>query len=267
MTTFQDPAPAPIAEEPDKAWRSRMAFRSDLWLEIESALIAAEADVKGGEMDGVSVVTHRAWRDALSEIMHRPLPPVDNRSAEVLTDAIITVWAACPRCHIAGPITVVIGPELRVDNAGAELHLKAKSTPRTHVCGQLNVPAPDPESDGQTTIADLIGEPCAYLMSRDGIDGEAVFCVLPQGHEGDHSTLADFAESVIEGMVDEAASGAMDADGITYTTETGPDGRPVITAHIEDDDLLPGEMNLGACPYPGCDLAAEHPGAHQRLRS
>ena len=36
----------------------------------------------------------------------------------------------------------------------------------------------------------------------------------------------------------------------------------VIPAGTVDDDLLPGE-NLGACPWPGCELALEHPGAHQ----
>jgi len=34
------------------------------------------------------------------------------------------------------------------------------------------------------------------------------------------------------------------------------------TVTADPDDLLPGE-NLGACPWPGCELAVEHPGAHQ----
>jgi hypothetical protein len=142
-------------------------------------------------MDGLAVVTHKAWAEVMYQLSLEPLPPVSDHGAEVITHATITVWAVCPRCKIASPILVTIEPELRVDDAGGELRVKAKAKARTHVCGQLTIPS-TPEVEGQTSLdlEDIVGERCDVILRYDAEAEVDVYCRLPAGHEGDHDELA-----------------------------------------------------------------------------
>jgi hypothetical protein len=144
MTVEERPLGADVAPETEKHWESRQRFRSELLDELDARLREAELEIVGGDLDGVRVVTHKAWTEACNGLYMMPLPAVDDRAAEVVTDSVVTVWAVCPRCLIAGPIRMSIEPELRVDSAHAELRLRAKAKPRTHVCGQLTIPASAP---------------------------------------------------------------------------------------------------------------------------
>ena len=153
--TIYEPAVTP---ETEKQWETRRQFRGDLITSISDALLAAEHMVDGGVDDGVEVVTHREWKDILFEALTADLPPVSNHAAEVVTGATILVWAKCPRCHIAGPIALTIEPELRVHDASAELRLRAKAKPRTHVCGQLTIPAGPAEGQESFELEDIVGD-------------------------------------------------------------------------------------------------------------
>jgi hypothetical protein len=184
-----DNAPVITIPESDTHWESRSQFRRGLEDRLRDGLLEAEVDVVGGPMDGVAVVTHAAWSSLLSGLTSEPLPPVSDHAAEVITHATITVWAVCPRCKIAGPILVTIEPELRVDDAGGELRVKAKAKARTHVCGQLTIPsAPQVEGQESFDLADIVDETDAESDPEScpwpGCEGEA-------GHQGAHITAVD----------------------------------------------------------------------------
>lgn len=153
--TIYEPAVTP---ETEKQWKTRKQFRDDLLDTIRRRLGEVGETVESGPLEGVHIVTRAQWRAVLWEIGAIPLPPVDDHSAEVVTGATVLVWARCPRCHIAGPISLTIDPELRVDDASAELRLRAKAKPRTHVCGQLTIPV-GPSAEGQESfdLEDIIG--------------------------------------------------------------------------------------------------------------
>jgi hypothetical protein len=271
--TLSDPIYAPaITPETDKHWATRRQFRDDLVERLAEGLREAEQEVESGPLEGVRVVSHAQWDLALSLVRWADLPPVSDHAAEVVTGASITVWAACPRCKIAGPITLFVDAELRVDTAGAELHLKAKSKARTHFCGQLTIPV-GPPVEGQESfdLEDLVGERCDAIVRYDAELEADVFCRLTEGHEGDHDELAAEAE-----VLEEEAAAATPEEALTKTPEEAAAdvvtkraarraarlADRVIPAETAADDLLPGE-NLGACPWPGCELASEHPGSHQ----
>jgi hypothetical protein len=168
-----DPVAPAITPETDEQWKTRARFASELVDALRDKLAAAEIQVTGGEDDGVTVVTHKGWRDALREVDYAPLPPIDNHYAEVLTGASITVWATCPRCGIAGPIMLLVDPELRVDTSGAELRLKAKAKPRTHICGQLTIPAAG-AAEGQSSfeLEDIVGDASSVDLGEGAGDAD-----------------------------------------------------------------------------------------------
>ena len=177
-----DPTPATLVlpEETEAEWETRRRFRDELLDKLEESLMDAEHPIEGGPEDGVKAITHKAWSEALTALSAKPLPAIDRHYAEVVTGANITVWAKCPRCGIAAPILLFVDPELRVDPAGAELHLKAKSKARTHYCGQLPLAVGASEAEGQLTVADLTSpvDPCPYPD-----------CELAAEHEGDHHVV------------------------------------------------------------------------------
>jgi hypothetical protein len=174
-----DPTPATLVlpEETEAEWETRRQFRDDLLEDLQELLTEGEHMIEGGPEDGVKAVTHKAWGDALGVIAAKALLAIDRHYAEVVTGANITVWAKCPRCGISAPILLFVDPELRVDPAGAELHLKAKSKARTHYCGQLPLAVGSTEAEGQLTVADLTApvDPCPFP-----------YCELAADHEGDH---------------------------------------------------------------------------------
>lgn len=231
MTDSPEPVAPPVTPEPLEHWETRARFRDDLLEAFRTALGSASRTLSAADVaawDGVAVVTRRQWTEAIAKVAETPLPPLDQHSAEVVTTADVTVWTVCPRCNIAGPIRVQFQPELRVDVSGAELRLKAKAKPRTHACGQLTTPAAaDENADEQLTVDDLVGE----------------------------------AEDIVQDNEPAAAAAESPAPRRRLRSSSAAAVEPLPAA---DDDLLPGEpLNLGACPWPGCQLADEHPGAHQ----
>lgn len=211
MTELTESVTEPIITEPEPLWRSRHGFVRDVYDRLAEALVNAEHVIEGGPEDGVKAVTHKAWREALITFAALPLPPADQHAAEVATGATILVWARCPRCGISAPITMTVDPELRVDPAHAELHLKAKSKGRYHACGQLPLPAAP--FDGQITVSDLLDESDREaLVEVPGDGGTATEtaevtvtedepevpmpcpypgCDLPTDHAGNHRTIVD----------------------------------------------------------------------------
>jgi hypothetical protein len=184
--TIYEPAVTP---ETEKAWETRRQFRDDLLDSLRDRLAEVGETVESGPLEGVHIVTRAQWMDVIYEISNIPLPPVDDHTAEVVTGATVLVWAKCPRCHIAGAIALTIEPELRVDDASAELRLRAKAKPRTHVCGQLTIPV-GPPVEGQESfeLEDIVGD----------AESDPEFCPWPgcegeSGHQGAHITAVDDA--------------------------------------------------------------------------
>lgn len=186
MTTSIDPIAPDVTPETEAEWETRSQFRRDLLERLDEALITAEHTVEGGPEDGVRVVTHKAWIEILRATEFAPLTPIDRHYAEVVTGAIVTVWATCPRCGIPGVINLQIDPELRVDTSSAELRLKAKAKPRTHTCGQLLLPAGAAEGQGSFELEDIVGDAGANDVdfgegapSDDGADDASDEDLLP----------------------------------------------------------------------------------------
>jgi hypothetical protein len=246
-----------ITPETEQEWETRSQFRRDLITRLDELLIAAEHTVEGGPEDGVTVVTHKAWAEVLRAIAFAPLPAIDRHYAEVVTGANVTVWCVCPRCGIPAPILMHIDPELRVDTSSAELRLKAKAKPRSHLCGQLTIPAPGPEVEGQESLnlEEMIGPRCGKPIGGEEADE---FCHLPEGHQGECAPAP--AEEILE---ESPAEDATPAEALAKTPEqaaadvarkrsrrrngTAP------AADIADDDLLPGELRCeGSNHMPGC---------------
>lgn len=95
-----------------------------------------------GDTPGVEVVSIGNVRAVIAAIVGGPLPPVDVQTAEVKTPATIRVSAVCPRCDVVSTVTMTVRPELVIDDETSQIKLKAKAKPRTHVCGQLELPEP-----------------------------------------------------------------------------------------------------------------------------
>ena len=222
--TIYEPAVTP---ETEKHWETRRTFRDDLLHSLGDRLTTAGETVESGPLEGVHIVTRAQWMDVIYEIGNVPLPPIDDHVAEVVTGATVLVWARCPRCHIAGAISLTIEPELRVDDASAELRLRAKAKPRTHVCGQLTIPAMVPaEGQESLNLDDLTGPHCGKAIPVEGSE-VADSCFLPEGHEGD-CERASSAEIIEE---------------------------PALDPGLGDPET--------DCPWPGCERYGGHTGAHQ----
>lgn len=132
---------------------SRQEVKAGLLEWLRERLTAEEEAVPGGEWAGMKVVPHGAWLNALDYLGTQPLPANDLHGAEVTTPAWVLVAAICPTCHESTPIPVQITPELRVEDDGATLHLKAKAKGRDHVCGQRSLVS----DDEPLTLSDILG--------------------------------------------------------------------------------------------------------------
>ncbi len=175
-----------------ETWTTRSRFRAELRTVLDELVNDATKDVKGGSWDGVPVVTRKDLDEAIEAAFGLPIPPPDERTAEVSTPAVVLVSAFCPRCSLPATIPVTIGPELRVDADGAEIRLKAKAKARSHTCGQLLLPV---ALDGQTDFGldDIVTSNDA-LTDAERADEPATEteacpypgCVLTAEHEGDH---------------------------------------------------------------------------------
>jgi hypothetical protein len=249
-----------VTPETEAEWETRSQFRRDLLDKLDELLMAAEHTVEGGPEDGVKVISHHSWAEALRAIAFEPLPAIDRHYAEVVTGANVTVWCVCPRCGIPAPIPMLIDPELRVDTTSAELRLKAKAKPRSHTCGQLMIPAPGPEVEGQESLnlEEMIGPRC-YKPTFDGegwSDGGT--CHLPEGHDGDcapapaEEILADAPDGTEAATPEEALAKSPEQAAADVAKKRSR--RRNGTAPAVDDDLLLGELGCeGSVHVPGCE--------------
>jgi hypothetical protein len=132
---------------------------------------------------------------------------------------------------------LLVDPELRVDTSGAELRLKAKAKPRTHICGQLTIPPAGPEVEGQESLSleELIGPRCELQVNDANGDVTDEVCHLHDGHEGE--CVPAPAEEIVDAPAD------ADADARDENAKTAA-----------RDDLLPGELRCeGSVHIPGCE--------------
>jgi hypothetical protein len=134
---------APVLKTP------REILRDDLLEGLE----AKKQKLYAGPMEGQEIVL---WDD-VRELFWQRMAPTSDHGAEVSTPGRVVVFAICPRCGQSAPIALEVTPELRVDTSAGHLHLKGKSKPVTHVCGQLRA---DLRTDGQDSfeLEDIIGE-------------------------------------------------------------------------------------------------------------
>ncbi len=100
----------------------------------------------------VPVVTVKDLEAAIRATFDVKLPPPSERTAEVATPATVFVAADCPRCHLPARIPLTISVELHQDDTGETLHLKGKSKPAIHTCGQMALPQRDAGDDGQEEL-------------------------------------------------------------------------------------------------------------------
>ena len=297
--------PERIIIENEVMWETRDRFRRELLDQLREGLEGAAHKVAGGSEDGVTVVTDRGWRAALDRIEGQRLPPIDHHYAEVLTGAIVTVWAKCPRCGIANTIAMSVDPVLTIDTHTAELKLKAKAKARSHVCGQLTLMESGAQATLEVEIESLVKRVHDLLLKQETLDPwdvptretvagwdratidqvEAWAEAAITSQNGDLNQVVPPLPRVLGGEADpepadedviseeeepETPAPATPAEALAKTPEQAAFDvsakrarrRARADAAPADDDLLPGE-NLGACPWPGCELAVEHPGPHQ----
>ena len=211
-------------------------------------------ELSSGPLEGTRVVL----MEDVSWILGEPFPPASDNGAEVATPARVVVWAICPRCGMAGSLAVELTPELRVDSHGGSLHLKAKSKPVSHLCGQLTIGG---TTDGQSSfeLEDIIGD-----------DSEA-FAL------GEIVRVADGGARPLVGPV---VAWETDEEIATAAAELGEPqhGRQLVvadpydsghTAHafpVDADRLLSSEADWPRCDFPFCPLALEHKGDHLPLK-
>lgn len=163
---------------------SREALRREVLDDIVGRCQIAAVSIEGGALDGVEVVSMGTLRDQVTAALLVDLPSPSEKFAEVITPAVVTVSAVCPECRVPSAIPVRLSPQLTVTNDGAELAVKAKSKPRVHLCGQLTLP----EGGDQTSfeLEDVVGELCREPINLPDAPDDAT-CILPGGHEGDHT--------------------------------------------------------------------------------
>lgn len=167
---------------------TREALRHYLARKIHDGLQRNRQTVEGGRWDGVPVVTTKDIDEVLDLIFSEELPPPDGRSAEVKTDAIITVWAKCPDCRQYQSMGLGIYPVLTIEGPVRTLSLKAKASKVQHACGQMTAePGPDAVGDGQIPafeLEDIVGDSPIEEVSEEAeptVEEEIDEDVLPEG--------------------------------------------------------------------------------------
>lgn len=106
---------------------------------LEELVEEKRQEVKGGEWDGVPVITIPAWQEILEAVFTPKLPPPDVNAAEVETPAYVAVTTHCPSCGQSQLIAANLRAELVTDDDGSELKVKMKAKGVAHVCGQLSI--------------------------------------------------------------------------------------------------------------------------------
>lgn len=119
---------------------TRAAYRDELRKALSDVAKGSLEKVEGGPWDGVPVLTEPKLDEAIAAVFDLPVPLPSENHAEVATPATITVAAICPRCDLPTTVLLSVHPQLVVDDDGAEIQIKTKAKPRTHVCGQQELP-------------------------------------------------------------------------------------------------------------------------------
>lgn len=210
--------------------------RELLRTQLTDNLTQKSQELPSGPLEGEKVVLMSDITWALNE----PFPPVSDHGAEVSTPARVVVWANCPRCGQSGALSVEITPELRVDTSGGELHLKAKSKPVSHTCGQMRLA--EGNGQGSFDLEDIIGEDKALALGDVVKVGDG---------EGD-------GEGYLVGVIV-----AFDDDGWINVVD------PLDSDHIvlaEPSIPMRDDTTWDRCDYAFCPLALEHKGEHLPLK-
>jgi hypothetical protein len=174
---------------------------------------------------GVFAVTRKDLAAALMDVLPEASAQVATIRASVWEPGYIYATAVCPKCHQAVDALMVIRPQLVVGTEG-EIKLKGKTQAIPHVCGQTRLVDVTPERPvpGQQALPVQTEAETSFEEMAD--------------HAGDAEVLA-IAQRAVDDEFEDAPRLAI----------AGSEGsRP---------------LDLGSCPYPDCDLAAEHPGGHQ----
>ena len=239
--------------------------------------------IEGGPLDGIRVVSAGNFGDVLSVFDVR-LPAPSEHEVEVSTPATVHVAAVCPKCDIPNPITLLVSPELRVDDTGSELRIKARAKARLHVCGQLPLPEEAEAGDQQAFELDDIVRPedqlsadeqaQADIASDAAADEEArdqeiagLGAFVPK--VGDPVVLVGLKyriRSIEDGVATVKLSFGGPTDAITVETASlGWDDvagvwRPdeELTSHVDDEPRCEGSNHVPGCEhFPGAGTKAE----------
>lgn len=121
-------------------------------LALKKALEAKLQTFEGGDLDGVQFVTNADLLDVFAE----PLPPPNERSAEVTTPARISVLGLCPNCGQGSYLSIFVQPVLTIESTGRSLKLSAKSKAVNHVCGQQTLPEGEVKGQESFELTDIV---------------------------------------------------------------------------------------------------------------
>lgn len=195
-----------------------------------------------GDWDGVPVVTRNRLDEAIRAVFGQPIPAPSETTVEVSTPATVIVSAVCPRCSIAQLISMSVHPELLVSDEGSELRIKAKAKARTHICGQLPLPAGD---DGEQTE---VIEAIESLVERvHGLLAEVA--LLPGEEDGEEmpaiETIASWDRATID-QVDRWATAMLGPDALATPPLPRVLGGEADPEPVAEDDVVEPETETEA---------------------
>jgi len=224
------------------------SYAHNLKAELESRLIPIE----GGPMDGVRMLTAADLGLAFEAAL---MPPVDTHVAELLTPATVYLDALCHICGERARVAVGLESKTTVDDKRRVIAAKVDAGSVNHLCGQLPLNVTPDEPDGQMD----------WTVGTDGTDGadgayRVAYVVDILSRVG-----VVIAPEVVDGWTEPEREEAVSwATAYHVAVEMGeePVSAPV---HVTIVATPPeeSEESVNTCPYPGCDLLAEHRGAHK----
>lgn len=230
-----------ISENPTTRESLRRAVLGDL----VDRCTAAAVSIEGGALDGIEVVSLGTLRAQVTNALDDDLPPPTERRAEVTTPAIVLVSAICPECQLPVEIIVGLSPQLTVDNDGAEIAVKAKSKARVHVCGQLALRVVGDQESFE--LEDIIGEAAEPESEPEAETRPCPACGAALLPDQTHWSLFPDPMGGWECPVDD---GEANPEGAALPPDAPADDGSAAKPWPED------------CPFPQCNLGAEHRGEH-----
>lgn len=204
---------APVMKTPRELYRKQLL----------EGLEEKKQKIYDGSMEGTEIVT---WQD-VERVAWAPMLPPSEHGVEASTPVRVVVFAFCPRCGQSAPIALDVTPELRVDGQGGHLHLKGKSKPVTHICGQLLAGMGADEDQEGFELEDIVGEAQAAV------------------------------DEAADDIVSEAADQDAEADEMTSIADDDSDAPLLPEAGAPADDTI-----VKACDWPRCMLPLGHDGPH-----